>query len=166
MTEEWRPIVGYEDRYEISSLGRVRTLPRILSPSCGSHGYPAVSLSKNKKSQKHSVHVLVLEAFVGPRPSGHQVLHKNGDRTDSKLENLRWGTPAENTQDRYRHGTVFFGDEHWNTKVSDADVARIREAIAFGAVQEDLVDVYGVCRATISAIKHKTSRFVETNHAN
>ena len=164
--ERWLPVVGYEDRYEVSSFGRVRTKPRILRPSCGSHGYPAACLTKDGVAAKHSVHVLVLEAFVGSRPAGHHACHNNGIRTDARVENLRWGTPTENAADKYLHGTVVYGDAHWNTKVSDGDVERIRETIKFGAVQNDLAALYGVSIATISQIKSGASRSGRITHVN
>jgi hypothetical protein len=58
------------------------------------------------------VHHLVLEAFVGPRPAGHEAAHGDGDKTNNALANLRWATPKENAADRYRHGTVLFGTRH------------------------------------------------------
>jgi hypothetical protein len=53
------------------------------------------------------VHKLVMEAFVGPCPPGKQCLHRDGNGLNNRLENLRWGTPEENTQDMIKHGRQY-----------------------------------------------------------
>jgi hypothetical protein len=110
--EEWRPVIGYEDRYLVSSLGRVLSLPnpkrrtaRLISLHPTEFGYPCVNLWRNNRMKRVCVHILVLEAFVGTRPDGHEARHLDGDQTRSELENLAWGTKSENNYDRVRHGT-------------------------------------------------------------
>jgi len=66
--------------------------------------YLYVRLSHDKKSRIFRVHRLVLEAFVGPCPEGMECRHLDGDPSNNRLENLRWGTPAENTEDKRKHG--------------------------------------------------------------
>lgn len=104
--EKWRPIVGYEDRYEVSDLGWVRSLrrPGMLTPWAFSNGYRAVTLWDGTRYRRHSIHRLVLAAFVGPCPPGQEVRHINGDPADNHLENLAYGTRAENNADTVRHG--------------------------------------------------------------
>lgn len=119
--EEWRPVVGFEDYYEVSSLGRVRSLDRlvgtgpggnskrllpgrVLSAGSGTH-YRNVSLKVNKVATTRTVHTLVAEAFLGPRPEGHDVCHNNGDRHDNRAENLRYDSHAVNQRDQLAHGT-------------------------------------------------------------
>ena len=111
MDEEWRDIAGYEGAYQVSSLGRVRSLPgwhrggRVLklglSGRVGNQYYNVVLHGRYTKS----VHVLVAEAFIGPRPPKTDVCHNNGNRLDNRVENLRYGTRAENMADRNEHGT-------------------------------------------------------------
>lgn len=112
--EEWRPVPGYEGSYEVSNLGRVKSLARLgkngqsirerlLKPQPGTpRPYPYVTLGH---SDKRRIHRLVLEAFVGPCPPGTEVLHANDDPTDNRLENLRWDLRSENIRDRVRNGT-------------------------------------------------------------
>lgn len=102
ITEEWRPVVGLEQQYEVSSAGRVRRCncaPKI--PTVGAHGYNVVSLQYDGKSMARNVHVLVLEAFKGPRPSAeYETRHLNSNRADARIENLEWGTKQQNADDR------------------------------------------------------------------
>jgi len=113
-TEQWRPIPGYEGRYEASDRGRIRSLPRprvprirILRTPVDSAGYPTVHLwAGGGKSATHRIHQLVLLAFVGPPPAGTECIrHLDGDHTNGQLINLAYGTNSENVHDRVRHGT-------------------------------------------------------------
>lgn len=106
--ERWLPIAGYEGRYEISDLGRVRSYaqktPRILAKKRGWNGYLAVALTMNGVSRGFQMHRLVMETFVGPLPEGMETRHLNGDRWDARLCNLAYGTHSENMLDRTAHG--------------------------------------------------------------
>ena len=123
--EEWRPVVGYEKRYEVSNFGRVRTIERLvlcrnginrlirqqfMSPFVSKDGHLRVGLrSEDGTRRKHWVHVLVLEAFVCPRPHGLIALHKDGNPRHNTPDNLRWGTHSENAFDAVLHGA------HWES---------------------------------------------------
>lgn len=117
--ETWLPVVGYEDFYEVSDAGRVRSLDRlvnypdraprqmtgrILKGGITTDGYRHVGLSVCGQRKFAFVHRLVLEAFVGPCPPQMQGCHENGCRTDNWIANLRWDTPSANAFDRVRHG--------------------------------------------------------------
>lgn len=173
--EEWRPVVGYEGLYEVSSSGRVRSLRRmtpagprggvVLKPSLmGSHSAKRwnVDLCKSGSYRDRSrrrcrpVHRLVAEAFLGPCPPGMQVLHGPGGPYNNRPENLRWGTPKENQRDRRRDGTAIFGEAVYGHKLTEAEVAAIRAAYASGAFsQSDLGTIYGVVQMTISRIVNR-----------
>ncbi len=114
--EEWRPVPDWP--YEVSSLGRVRTpmwidgdgilhLSKILAQSLDrreGQGYLYVTLHDGQRRRKAWVHCLVLEGHVGARPSrSHQACHWNGVRTDNRKCNLRWGTRADQEEDKKRH---------------------------------------------------------------
>lgn len=109
--ENWRPIPGYEATYEVSDLGKVRSHPRpttpggVLAGSADNYGYPRVALVQGGVQRSRRVHVLVMLAFVGPRPDGQEIRHLNGDRGDARLVNLAYGTHAENMHDTIAHGT-------------------------------------------------------------
>ena len=117
--EIWKPVVGYEGLYEVSSYGRVKSLvrvvcgkngsfrkipgkvlkPALLIPKGHKKGYLRVRLGngqKQKVSKWYLVHILVYKTFIGPIPAGMQVNHINEDGTDNRLENLNLMTPKEN----------------------------------------------------------------------
>jgi hypothetical protein len=126
MTEEWRSISGFEGNYEVSDHGRICSLDRVITyPDGHLHrlkgqilspgvqppfGHLHVNLKTQQRKRSVAVHALVLEAFVGKRPEGQECLHGDGDPSNNKLENLRWGTRTENILDMVRHGT------HWQAK--------------------------------------------------
>lgn len=120
MTETWRAVPGYEGAYEVSDVGQVRSLDRVartrwggtypiqgqvLAPTVQTNGYKYVSLKADGTTRRVQVHVLVLEAFVGPRPERHQARHLDGGRLNNALANLAWGTASANIRDKTRHGT-------------------------------------------------------------
>jgi HNH endonuclease/NUMOD4 motif len=114
--ERWIPVPGYEGFYDVSDLGRVRSLPRtttrggVLNPSTVTAGYFRVSLSRLGVITEMLVHQVVCLAFVGPRPDGLEVRHLDGNCQNNALGNLEYGTRSENAFDRVRHGT------HRNTR--------------------------------------------------
>lgn len=95
--EIWRTVVGFEKVYQVSNQGRVKNNKRILTQNYDD--YPRVILGKKPNRNHKYVHILVLEAFIGPKPIGMEARHKNHNRWDSRLENLSWGTHVENSQD-------------------------------------------------------------------
>jgi hypothetical protein len=127
--EEWRDVVGFEANYEVSSCGRVRNrnTGRILRPWIAGYCYYYVRLCQKKRA----IHVLVAEAFCGPKPSlNHEVAHWDGVTTNNCATNIRWATRAENIADQRRHGTLngsgVRGECHPRSKLSDRDVHEIR----------------------------------------
>lgn len=163
--EVWRDIPGYEGRYQVSDMGRVKSLSRIVNGKCHfteetftrrvqerilkpgkfcKSGHLSVVLGH--KGIGRPVHQLVMQAFEGPAPKGQEVLHINGDPTDNRLVNLRYGTRSENILDVYWQG------KRWR-KLSIKDVKSIREALKEGKKQKDIAKDFNVCLSTISGIK-------------
>jgi len=125
--EQWRPAVGHPG-YEVSNHGRVRSLDRVLTlrgrdgediyrrhrgrvlaPCANASGHMVVTLGRGNSVY---VHQLVLTAFVGPAPAGEEGCHDDGDASNNRLTNLRWGTRASNVADSVRHGTHNFLKEN------------------------------------------------------
>lgn len=107
--EVWRPVVGFESQYEVSSLGDVYSLRarRVMRTWRMRSGYPAVSLTKKLKSKiNRTVHKLVAEAFMGPCPDGKEVCHNDGDPENNWLGNLRYDTKSANGLDVMRHRII------------------------------------------------------------
>lgn len=121
--EVWLPIKGYEGLYEISSLGRVktierkvynpgvlgdgkyRTVPEIIRKPNIQRGYYCIALSKDKRTKVYRIHRLVAEHFIGPQPAPeYQVNHIDGNKSNNCVENLEWVTPKENTQHAFDTG--------------------------------------------------------------
>lgn len=103
MKEVWKDIAGYEGLYRVSNFGVVRSLPRattsgrVLRQMADKDGYMKVSLSKNNKLKRCSVHRLVAMAFI-PNPQGLPVVnHKDENKANNIVENLEWCTVAYNT---------------------------------------------------------------------
>ncbi|WP_299315526.1 NUMOD4 motif-containing HNH endonuclease [uncultured Halomonas sp.] len=121
MKEIWRDVPGYEGRYEVSDKGRVRSRDRqveattrqgttyysrrrgrLLRPGrMNAFGHLSVAIGKGNS---RTVHSLVMEAFIGPRPDGFDIRHLNGDGSDNRLVNLEYGSRSENNRDIARHG--------------------------------------------------------------
>lgn len=108
--ERWRPVAGFQGVYEVSSEGRVRSLPRLdragrkvgdrlLAITAHPSGHQQVKLSRDGEYRQAKVHRVVLIAFAGPPPEGCEVLHTDGNPANNKIENLRWGTRSENLHD-------------------------------------------------------------------
>lgn len=149
MTREWRPLRG---KYEVSNDGLVRN-PNRKKPFLASHlskGYLLVSLWLDGKSQRLSIHRLVLEAFVSPCPPGLQGRHLDGDQRNNRLENLAWGTAQQNADDREEHGRTARGGAFPQTKLSEDDVVAIRSSNETLAV---LAERYGVDQSNISCVR-------------
>lgn len=94
--EIWKNIVGYNGKYQISNLGRVRHNETILKPYPNSCGYLRVGLYKEGKYRKELVHRLVADVFIDNPYNLPVVNHKNEDKEDNRATNLEWATIKEN----------------------------------------------------------------------
>ena len=99
--EIWKPVVGYEGLYSVSSFGRVRRdcgtsgshIGLILKQAIRKDGYPQISLYRNRTKTPFKVHRLMALCFMGVRPEGYQVNHKDGNKSNNCINNLEYVTP-------------------------------------------------------------------------
>lgn len=150
VAERWLPVVGSE-RHEVSSLGHLRcwfigkrkerlTSPVDVKPRPIAEGY----LGFGKQSRLHSA---VLEAFVGPCPVGHEAAHRDGNKHNNALSNLRWATHAENIADKVAHGTC---RARTRPNLAPDAVEEIRRRRGAGERRSDVAADFGVTPQTIS----------------
>lgn len=165
MIEEWKDIPGYEGLYQVSNLGKVKSLPRQGSSGkilkfrkCGNYKHLGVVLYKNQKATAFLIHRLVLLTFVGPCPQGLEARHLNGNGSDNKLNNLLWDTHSVNMQDRKLHGTTYNGNQRGSanpgSKLNEQQILQIREYLKTNKYTgRYIAELFGVSQQTICCIK-------------
>lgn len=163
---EARDIKGYDGLYKINELGHIFSYHR--QGHLGSRmaynippdhrWYPKVLLTKDGVRKTRSVHGLVAEAFIGERPAGMQVNHRNGEKNDPRLANLHYVTRSENALHAFRElhakGGVTRGEAHHLNKLTTANVIDIRndKLTDTHGYRATLARKYGVSQALISSI--------------
>lgn len=162
------PIVGYEGLYEVSDLGRVRSLDhleitkgrsgtmkrwrkgRILAPRVRSGGYIAVTLPVLRKDAP--IHHLVCEAFNGKRPHGYQTNHKDGDKKNNIPSNLEWVTAGQNRRHAMETGLHKTNKgQHWQ-RLDKGKVSEIRRLHKDGVSGVKISRVFGISEATVMRV--------------
>jgi hypothetical protein len=147
--ETWKPAIGYEAFYEVSTLGRVRSLRRkhLLKPQPHKDGYRTVSLCVDGRSKTVGIHKLVAAAFIGPRPDGHEVNHEDGDKANNRYRNLEYKTHLENMIHARVSGL-------WRKpKLNEFAVVLILELFALGYRPVRVARMLGMDPTTIRDIK-------------
>lgn len=160
-SESWRPVVGYEGLYEVSDLGRVRSLRpyhgvagRILVVAPNSERYLRVDLSRAGQRKHALLHVLVARAFLGPCPPEHEVNHKDRDRANPRLDNLEYVTKAGNARHAIAAGRRVARGEGNNSKLTEQQVREIRAAT--GTLQR-IADRFGIATPTVYHIRKRNT---------
>lgn len=156
-TEIWLPVIGHEGEYEVSSLGRVRSLDRVVwcsGPVKGTYqsvrkgrllkpgqmneyGHLSVAIGKNNSQ---CVHTLVAAAFHGPRPDGLDVCHRDGDAGNNAEDNVYYGTRSANNRDISSHD---------RRKLTVAQVKEVRARAQAGESGKALAREFGVCHSNM-----------------
>lgn len=176
--EVWKPIKNFEGYYEVSNIGRVRSIERnvfcksktnpnrikgcIRKLRLDKYGYETVSLKKNNTTKIGKVHRLVAEVFVENKLLSPEVNHINGIKTDNRVENLEWNTTLQNS----RHRTI---TRLTKPVLSDEQINFIRENVVIinnGRKNEnsisDLARRFNVCRNTIMDILNNKRLYLIT----
>lgn len=159
--EKFKDIKGYEGLYQISNLGRVKSLrkeqllqksggirvrdEKILSQQKHYKGYLTLKLSKENKQKRYKVHRLVAIAFIPNNENKLQVNHIDGVKSNNKAENLEWCTNLENQKHAAKTGLK-------KKKLKREDIIKIRKD---KRLQKEIAKDYGVVFQTISDIKNK-----------
>lgn len=164
--EQWLPIAGLEDRYAVSNNGRVLALERRIhyaaSPQVnrramyrvrrehlmGTHlntaGYKTVKLATASGPANFPIHILVCSAFNGPPPQDGHCRHLDDNKEINTPDNLRWGSLAENEEDRVRNDRIPRGEAHGRAKLTEKDVRDMRCAHSAGTLASALAVRYGI----------------------
>ena len=156
--EIWRPISGYDEFYQVSNYGRIKSFyakkPRILKPQLNMDGYLFVGLSMDGKLKYFSVHVLVAKAFIPNPDNKPEVNHRIGCKFNCHVSNLEWSTHAENIQHAYDNGLQVAkkGEECYQAKLTNEQVLYIRNN-PDGLTTVELAAMFGMSEPQISYIQ-------------
>ena len=132
--------------------GGLRRQWRELLRQPDDRGRRFVTLSFNGDVRRLRVSRLVLLAFRGQPRRGHECCHKNGDATDDRLRNVRWGTRRSNCADKRRHGTAPTGARNGNAKITSTTAVEIRTRWLNGELQTALAEEFLISQPTVSQI--------------
>ena len=171
MQEVWRDIKGYEGCYQVSNLGRVKSLDRvdrngckrnglIKKPQDNGNGYQYIQLKKDAKYKNFYVHRLVAIYFINEITGKEYVNHKDGNKKNNRFDNLEWCTESENMQHAYETGL--------NIPMNIKELHEARDAYhkknAKVVIQKDangtVINTYESVKATHVAIKRKNTGFI------
>ena len=177
--EIWLPIKGYENYYEVSTLGRVRALDiyvrndgnfaggfiknrKVRDQQTNKYGYKTIKLCKHGKCQRYLVHRLVAKAFIPTQNYNYQINHIDGDKTNNTITNLEWVTPAQNMKHAWETGLINSehskGSNHANSKLTEKDVIEIRKLAAEKQLtRQQICDKFGISISTYKGIVTKRS---------
>jgi len=165
--EAWKAIPGHEGAYEVSNHGRVRSIDRrvrrgnrwmhvkgrVIKTPAKSNGYLHFKLADRDRTYYPTVHAVVAAAFLGKRPEGWVVNHKDGDRTNNHLSNLEYTTYSGNNNHAVAQGRMHKGESHPNSKLTEHQVRTIRRLRGIAKARElakdhgiDVAHVYAIWR--------------------
>lgn len=161
--EQWKSVPEWEGHYEVSDLGRIKSLARELRDGRVRKEHIRTPASRRNKPAKitficgdrvelHQVHRVVLAAFVGPAPTGLWGLHRDDDKRNNALSNLYYGTPQQNADDRVANGRSGKGEAHGRAKLTDEAVHIIRSS---DASYRELADYFGVSAGLIGHVRNR-----------
>jgi hypothetical protein len=166
--EIWKDIKDYEGHYQVSNLGRVKSLARVVECrkdvfvnkkekflshwDCGK-GYRKVKLSKDGIEKSMRVHRLVAETFLQNPELKLEVNHINGVKDDNRVENIEWCTSSENTIHALKNKLKISqkGSKHGMSKLTEKDVLKIRQ-IGKTKTLKDISEIYNVDMSLISSV--------------
>lgn len=171
--EVWVDIDGYENFYQVSSMGRVRSLDRVVmcgiktqtlyqkirKQSLDSDGYCVINLFRDGKAKRHKVHRIVGNHFIYNTKNKPHINHKKGIKTDNRVTELEWATVSENNKHSFNIGLKCGkkGESHWNSKLDKFKVLKIRAFLQLGLPISKIGSMFDVSPATIRDISIGTT---------
>ncbi|EOH45638.1 TPA: hypothetical protein IXN57_000426 [Enterococcus faecium] len=177
MTEVWKDIEGYEGLYQVSNLGRVKSLERvtirkdgrklpcrerILKLQTDRNSYCQIQLCKDGKIKNYRIHVLVAKHFIGERPESYQVNHIDENKANNAVFNLEYLTPKENSN----HGTHNARVARNHEKIVLATSLKTKHAMVFRSTKEggrhgfNQGDIAACCRGERKQHKGYTWQYI------
>lgn len=167
--EIWKDVKGLEGFYQVSNIGNVRSVKRyvnhylggkslkksvVLKKRINAWGYYSVILKKNSKTKNCVCHKLVAESFIINENNKPIINHKNGIKTDNRVENLEWCTYSENTKHAFDNNLIYIPkkEERYNSKITEEIVKEIREN-KLNLKNVDYAKKYSVSKVLITNIK-------------
>ena len=172
MNEQWVPVSGYEGLYEAHTSGVVRSLDRVIRvPSIsGFHdrrvrgrvmaaslnktiGYRMLALCKDGVATQRYLHHVIYESFKGPVPANLEINHKDGCKTNNRIDNLEVVTRSRNVIHAIEHGLIAIGEDSTSAKLTETRVVSVRRRIQAGETQRVIAADEGVTFQNINCIK-------------
>src|SRR5690625_5086241 len=182
--EVCKDIKGYAVLYQVSRLGRIKSLARnfkrkkggivfvdecIRKPGKTHDGYSIINLMKHGKSKSYRLHRIVAKHFIPNPENKPQINHIDGDKANNRVKNLEWVTQSENIRHAYSHGLIKIpkGNEHWASRskkfnyrvLSNEIIEAIEKRLESGEFQKSIAKDYGVSQGLISQIKLKKTKY-------
>lgn len=150
--EEWKPVVEFESLYEVSNLGRIRRIDtsQIRIATKLKSGYLHLHLYCRNEYHGRYLHLLVLDAFKGPKPLGLEGRHLDGNQDNCSSSNLEWGTSQENSVDTLKHGN------NKQAKLTDEQVRYLRRLPARGEkTLSEIANQFGISDVTLHNVRSR-----------
>lgn len=165
--EIWKDIKGFRELYQVSNLGRIRrkdTL-KVLKPLTISKGYKGVRLYKTtEKATTKKIHRLVAEYFIDNPLDLPQVNHKDGNKSNNKVDNLEWCSNEYNMNHAIVNSLIKWGEERFNSKCTESSLLLLQDLINCGFTIKQLSIVYGINKNCMKEIvKGRTYKNLNLN---
>lgn len=164
MGEVWKDIDGYVGYYQVSSHGRVRSLPRTVNGRFykgrvrstklnNKKQYPKISLYVNGVSTYYKVHQLVARSFIPNPENKREVNHIDGNKLNNHIDNLEWVTSKENKEHNKKLGITRIGSRHQNSIINEEIALEIKKMLHQGVKQKDIAKLFGIGESIVSEVK-------------
>ena len=167
MKEIWKEIKGFEGEYEVSNLGRIRSMDRMIngrfykskirSIKITPNVYPKICLCSINGDRTARIHRLVAENFIPNPDNKKEVNHIDGDKTNNRVDNLEWVTPTENKIHNHRLGITRRGERHQNSILTEEQAIQVKKLIKLGYSQSEIVKKTGLRNSMINNIKRNNT---------